>query len=611
MGGAQAVGRRLALLTLLLGVAATASAQRAGDTIFIVPGAHLDLGFTAPIGDIGQQRIQILDHAVEMATRDPSFVWFEEGGWSVEAWLDHYHNDPMRIARLRTLVQRGRIGIGATLLSPYAAAFPDALHLLTLHLDRVQRELGRRPTVAVINDVPAVPEALVDGLAAAGIKYLLMGPNLVFSAPLPLRITRDPFYWESARAARVLVSVDPNSYGAALNRWLLPPDCIRIIDPRHFPGAISDDSILSLGVGQQLGHLTTTEPLSIIQLAIDNEAPDCFANLGAAARRWNQRQHAAKLVPSLPDTYFRHLEARRGKQLRVLHGEWGGDWDLLRASEPVWSWRLRQAIHALTPTSPRTLAIAAVMAADHNVGLGPRWEDGLPVAEALQHMAQVAELYRVVVSGALGTAGPAAVPAPLVAPPPGTWPPAWRQIVGDRNTAARVRAGAAFIYPFVNDTAPDAALPMTVTADDRRLVIHTSIDRIALERRLGARYQAVIEVTLHAPIGTITLSPDSSASGRAGRWLLGSPPQRIVAPEGVRVTGPGWAFRARGPLLIGWTLARDPANPAFTRLQALAIHHSVEGPVSGGQKLRLPFAAMYPGEPAVPVFDLELLRVPR
>ena len=601
--------RRLALMTLLLALPATAVAQRAGDTVFVVPGSHLDLGFTGPIGEIGPQRIQILDQAIQLATRDPSFVWFEEGGWSVEAWLDHYHGDPMRIARLRTLVQRGQIGVGATLLSPYAAAFPEVLHLLTLHLDRIQRELGRRPTVAVVNDVPAVPEALVDALAAAGIKYLLLGPNLVFSSPLPATVTRDPFYWESARGARVLVSVDPSGYGTAFSHWLLPPDCIRQVDPRHFPGTISDDSILSLGVGQQLAHLTTTAPLSIIQHATDNGGPECVANLGAATRRWNARKNMAKLVAALPEVYFRHLEARRGTTLRVLHGEWGGDWDLLRASEPVWSWRLRQAIHALTPTSPRTLSIAAVMVADHNVGLGPRWEDGLPVAVALQHMAQVADLYRVVVSGALGTAALNAMPAPLVMPASATWPGAWRPIVGDRSSAARVRAGAAFIYPFVNDSAPDAGIPMTVAADDRRLVIHTSIDRVALERRLGARYQAVIEVTLHAPISTISLAPDSSASALAGRWLLGTPTRRVVAPEGVRVTGPGWSFRAHGPLLIGWTLARDPANPAFTRLQALAIVHAVEGTVSGGQRLRLPFAEMYPGEPAVPVFDLELVRL--
>ena len=593
---------------LLLAMPAAAPAQRTVDTVFIVPGSHLDLGFTAAISAVREQRIQILDHAIEAATRDPSFIWFEEGGWSVDAWLDHYHNDPMRIARLRMLVQRNQIGVGATLLSPHGAAFPEALHLLTLHLDRIQRELGRRPTVAVVNDVPAIPEALIDVLAGAGIRYLLMGTNLVFSGPLPPAVTSDAFYWESARGARVLVSIDPNGYSTALTRWLLPPDCIRFFDPAAFPRTISDDSILSLGVGRQLAARRTPQPLTIIQHALDNNEPACALHLAAAAQRWNSRTNSAKLLVATPDRYFRHLEQRRGHTLRVLHGEWGGDWDLLRASEPVWSWRLRRSIDALTAASPRALQVAAVMATDHNVGMGPRWQDGSPVGVARQHMSDVASLYRAVVSGALGNAGLTSVPAAIAAPRGAEWPAVWRQIVGERTDAARVRAGPGFIYPFVNDDAPAAATPVSITADAQRLVIHATIDRLALERQLGARYQAVIEVTLHAPISALTIAPDSSVSGRAGRWLLGSAPQRIVAPEGIRITGPGWTIHAHGPLLIGWTLRPDPGNPALTRLQALAVVHAVEGTVTGGQKLRLPFGEMYPGEPATPIFDLELVR---
>lgn len=596
-------------LLSLASLAIPAHAQRAQDTVFIVPGSHLDLGFTAPIGMVRQQRIQILDRAIDLAEHDRAFVWFEEGGWSVDAWLDHYHTNPRQIARLRALVRRGQISVGATLLSPYAAAFPAALHLLTLHLDRIERELGRRPTVAVVNDVPAVPEALVDALAAAGVHYLLMGPNLMFSPPLPTRVTNDPFYWESAAGARVLVTIDPNGYQAGLNRWLLPPDCIRALDPQHFR-AISDDSILTLGVAAQLARRAGSQTLSIIQHSLDNSGPECVTNLDAAARRWNQRANVARLVVATPEVFFQHLESRHGRQLVVRHGEWGGDWDLLRSSEPVWSWRLRRAIHAIAAASPRDLRIAAVMATDHNVGLGPRWLDGLPALMARQHIAGVADLYRRVVAGALGRAGIVAVPASLPAPPPGPWPNPWLRLVGDRNLVARVRAGPAFIYPFVSDSAPIAAVPVTVTADAHRLVIHTAIDRVQLERRLGARYQAVIEVTLHAPIGAIKMAPEHSPSGRAGRWLMGTPAARVVAPEGVRITGPGWTIRAHGPLLIGWTLRADPDNPALTRLQALAVVHAVEGMVAGGQKLRLPFAEMYPGEPAVPVFDLELVRVP-
>jgi len=590
--------------------ASTASAQRASDTVFIVPGGHLDLGFTGPISQVRSQRIGIIDAAIDAATRDRGFRWFEEGGWAVEQWLDYYHNDPMRIARLRMLVERGQIGIGATLLSPHGAAFPGALKLLTLHLDRVQHELGRRPTVAVVNDVPAVPEAIVDALAAAGIRYLMMGANLVFSPPLPARVTRGPFYWQSSHGARVLVSIDPDGYGAGLTHWLLPPACLRLFDPSAFPPSLSDDSILSLGVGRELALRHMTRSLLLVQHSTDNGGPDCAAGLPAAAREWNRRPNVPRLVIAMPELYFQHLEAHAGSPLPVLRGEWGGDWDLLRMSEPVWSWRLRRAIAALTPASSRALRLAAVEVTDHNVGLGPRWQDGSSVAVAEAHMREVAALYRSVVSGALGQAALTSLPPPIPAPPPGAWPAAWQAIVGGPTDVARVRAGRGFIYPFVNDSYPAVVAPADVHADRSRLVVHVAIDRVAFERQLGARYQAVIEVTLHAPIRELTIAPEGSADARAGRWLLGTPAQRIVAPEGVRVTGPGWTFHAHGPLLIGWALTPDPRNPALTRLQALAVVHAVDGVVTGGQHLRLPFAEMYAGEPATPMFDLELRRGP-
>jgi hypothetical protein len=390
---------------------------------------------------------------------------------------------------------------------------------------------------------------------------------------------------------------------------LLPPDCIRALDPRHF-GNLSDDSILSLGVAVQATRHASSLPLSIIQHSLDNSGPECVANLTAAANRWNQRVNVARLVVATPDVYFQHVEARFARQLEVRHGEWGGDWDLLRASEPVWSWRLRQAIHTISAGTSRELRLAAVTATDHNMGLGPRWLDGLPAATAREHIAGVLDVYRRVVAGGLGRGGLTAVPPPVPAPGPGGWPGEWRAIVGDRNQVARIRAGPAFIYPFVSDSAPVVPPAVAVSADARRLVIHAAIDRVRLEQRLGARYQAVIEVTLHAPIGTIRMAPEHSASGRAGQWLMGTAAERVVAPEGVRVSGPGWTFIARGPLLIGWTLRADPQDRTLTRLQALAVVHAVEGTVDGGRTMRLPFAEMYPGEPAAPVFDLELVRQP-
>ncbi|HEY4321629.1 MAG TPA: hypothetical protein VGM77_10705 [Gemmatimonadales bacterium] len=600
----------------LIGVGATvlmvaglqpAAAQRARDTVFIVPGGHLDVGFTAPIDSVRVRRIAIIDAAMRAAHADPGFRWFEEGGWSVEAWLDQYHNNPSHIADLRALIRRGQIGVGATMLSPYAAAFPEALHLLTMHLDRVERELGTRPDVAVVNDVPAVPEAMVDALAAAGVHYLLMGPNLFYSRPLPISVTRDPFYWESSKGARVLVAIDPEGYGAAFAKWLLPPDCVRAANP-SIPSGVPDAEIFNAGVARELAAMKTTQPLSIIQHAIDNGDPLCALHLDAAVAEWNRQPGATKLVVSMPDVFFHHLEARRKASLRVLRGEWGGDWDLLRASEPVWTWRLHTALRAINATTPASVQREAVTVIDHNVGLGTRWMDGLPAATAREHIAEVASLYRRVVGAVLGPGAATALPARLALPPSGAWPAAWQSIVGDRRQAAVVRAGVSFIRPFVPADAPIAAIPVEVAADQNRLVVHTTIDRIALERTIGPKYQAVLEVEIHAPRDRVTLAPVNSPAARAGRWLMGTPPDHVVAPDGVIIAGPGWSIRAWGPLLYGWSLVADPHNPGMTRLQALALVHSVQGTVTNGEQLRLPFAAMYPGEPPAPSFDLELTR---
>ncbi|PKQ02993.1 MAG: hypothetical protein CVT72_15950, partial [Alphaproteobacteria bacterium HGW-Alphaproteobacteria-11] len=598
------------LLTVAVGLAGRpAVAAVPQDTVFIVPGSHLDIGFTAPPSEVRAERVRILDLALDAADRDSAFVWFEEGGWSVEVWLDHYHADQERIARLRTLLRAGRFGVGATLLSPYAAAFPEALGLLTMHLQRIEHELGYRPIVGVLNDVPSAPEALVDSLAAAGVRYLLVGPNMSFTAPLPAALVRRPFYWESAGGARLLVFIDPDGFTAGFDLWGLPPACARFFNPERFPADISDDSVLTLGMGAATARLQPDDVLSVVQHALDNWDPECAQELPEAVRRWNAHNSGTHLMLSTPEAYFRRLEAREGSRLPVLRGEWGGNWDVARASEPVWTWRLREAVRALSPGAPHAARLALATVLDHNVGLGPRWVDGLAERDALRHVRDVVELYRTAVAGTLGPAGLTALPPSLPRPQPQPWPASWRALVGEPDQAIHVRAGIGTFQPFVDDSVSVAPIPVEVLADEQRLLARTSLDRALLERVAGPRHKVVIEVGLDVPVDSLRLAMVGSPSTRSGRWLLGSAPEWVVAPEGVLVTGPGFVLRARGPLLYSWRLVRDRANPAMTRLQALAISHAVDGVVSGGP-LRWPFATLYPGEPEVVQFELELELLP-
>src|SRR6516225_3674253 len=116
------------LLLISAGIGRSAAQVPAGiETIFIVPGSHLDVGFTDTPSRVREERIHSIENAVRAAERDPEFRWFEEGGWSLNAWLQQYGRDERRMARVRTLFRTGQFGVGASWVNPHAAAFPEAM----------------------------------------------------------------------------------------------------------------------------------------------------------------------------------------------------------------------------------------------------------------------------------------------------------------------------------------------------------------------------------------------------------------------------------------------------------------------------------------------------
>ncbi len=266
--------------------------------------------------------------------------------------------------------------------------------------------------------------------------------------------------------------------------WGLPPECARVVNPRRFPPGTGDDQVLQLGVATELAHPVDTLPLTLVQDETDNGDPSCAIRLPDAVAEWNASGHATAIVIATPDGYFEHLLARFGTRLPVRRGEWGGDWDVLRATEPVWSWRLRQAMDAVGPntTYPQLMSLATVI--DHNIGLGPRWAPYLSPQDAAHHVADVVALYRQTVSDLLGPQAVSMLPPPPVLPAAGTWPASWRAVVGPRAGVARVRVGPGFPHRDVNDSMVTLDTPVTVRADGDTLVVRTRLVRSALAQRV-------------------------------------------------------------------------------------------------------------------------------
>ena len=588
------LGLWLAATVALLAVPGALRAQRGPDTVFVVSSSHLDIGFTAPPVEVRAQRIAIIDQALAAARADTGFRWFEEEGWEVDAWWQARQGDSAAVRELRTLLREGRLGIGATWVSPHGAAMPETLPFLTDHLDVFARRFGYRPAVAVINDVPAVPEALVDAIARAGVKYLLLGPNSSYVHDFPARLTRTPFWWQTARGSRVLVYADPDGYTASFSRWGLDPDCATFFNPQRFTRGEPPLVTMQQGLSAMRGAVDLRYDAVLVQQSLDNWDVECARRLVGHAADWNRAGNRPKVVVAEPEAYFRHIEARYGGSLPVYRGEWGGVWDVMRSNAPVWTWRLREAARALADSGAATARrLAIVTATDHNLQLGRPW-DGHAEAWYRAHAEQNASLFQAAVEGAMGAAGTRATP-PAMSVPPGWSAAAWSGVLGGSGPEAiRLRFAPRGSFPSDPGGASLPQADVRIGAARNRIAVRVRLDRRQLHDGV-----VTLQVPLRLPPGGLRLAPVGSADAAAGRWLLGTPPDPVIAPLGLVVLGYPRALRVRSPLVFAWSLRRDPTEPGIAWLSGLVVWQSIFCRFEDGTQRELPFVLFYPGEPAV------------
>jgi hypothetical protein len=591
-----------AVLTLNLSRSSAAAQVK---TIYIVPGAHFDVGFDAPPAVVREHRIKAVEDALAAAETDPDFHWMEDGAWGFGGWLERYRGDAARLARASRALRNGQLIVSAVWTSPHGSIFPEFLGFLTAHLEEMGRLLGVRPEVAILDDAPSHPEALVDALAGSGIRYMLVGANMFVTTPLPVRLVRSPFWWESAKGARVLVYIDPNSYGQA-NDWPWVQDTSRFTDP-----ALSADDRLLLASADQgfrklLSETTSKYDAIVFEHAFDDWPVSAVMDIAPFVRLWTAQRLEPGLVTSSPLDYFRHIEARYGKDFPVYRGEWGGQWDEIRAMCPVWTWRLREAMKRIRPDAPVDVREAAATAMDHGLTLGPGWPGKFTEEETIEHARGQAQVFARAVEMAGRVAGEGATDVLRVnarpefsrrmeARPPD---PGWEEVLAD-PPGIRVRVGPGQLAPFLFDNAPPLDVPMTIEAHGPRLTVRLRIDRAGLPGADSRITYVVLELPLRAAKDRLRIAPEGSPSALAGRWLRGAPPDVVVAPEGLRVMGSARPLRVSSPLAFSYTLVQDPADAKLTWLQVLLVRQCDLCELKDGTKKVLPFQDLYPGEPSV------------
>ena len=593
---------RLAAIVLLLAAPLLAEVE----TIYVVPGSHLDVGFTDTPSAVRDKRVRTLDDAIDAAEADPDFRWNEEGAWVFDQWLEAHKGDEARLATMKRLLGEGRFYVGATYVNPHAAIFPESLDLLTVHLDRLEKDFGVRPHTAIVNDVPSVPEAIVDALSARGVKYLLVGANMTFTPPLPKELVRSPFWWESASGKRLLVYIDPDSYTAAYTKWGIDPDCARFFNEKEFPRDKGPMETMEAGVRRMLAQTDASVDAVVIEHAFDNWDDGGAKKLPGFVRQWNEAKKKPRIVVATAEEYFRHVEETCGARLPVRHGEWGGDWDAGRAACPVWTWRLRKATHALGADASYEARSALAVTMDHGMTLGGGWPGMFTEEQTRAHAKECAAMFESAVRLGIGSDATATAPAEMVPPAGRVLPEAWKGIIADADHPARVRGGPFWLGPFVDAKAPSLDILLEWGADGNRLVISAGIDRAKLATSVEPGLAVVLEVALKGDARALRLAPAGSPSAIAGRWLRGEPPPFVVAPGELVVLGLAKRLRVRSSLLFSYAIVPDPADPGRSWLQALVLRQSTLAKLKGGATRVFPFEELYPGEPASLTADLEL-----
>jgi alpha-mannosidase len=174
-------------------------------TLYMVPHVHLDVGYTDYQAKVSAIQSRILDEAMDLTAKHPSFRFSTDGEWNLENYLKS--RSPEEQQRIVEAIRSGQIGIPAQ-SSNVLTGFPTAETLIRSLYPSADfsRTYGTPFNYANITDVPSYSWSYASVLAAAGIPYLLAGSNNDRAPVLMLgRLNeRSPYYWEGPDGGRVL-----------------------------------------------------------------------------------------------------------------------------------------------------------------------------------------------------------------------------------------------------------------------------------------------------------------------------------------------------------------------------------------------------------------------
>lgn len=282
-------------------------------TLFLVPHVHLDVGYTDYQAKVSAIQSRILDEAMDLTAKHPSFRFSTDGSWNLDQYLKS--RTPAEQQRILGAIRNQQLFIPAE-SSNLLTGFPTAETLIrSLYPSADFARIHGTPfNYANITDVPSYTWSYASILASAGVPYFLAGSNND-RAPVLLQghlNENSPFYWEGPDGQKVLMWYSRH-YMQMQFLFGLPP-----LTP-------TGEEMLPLFL-QMYDHPSYHASAAIL-FGTQVENTDLFPQQAALADEWNALYAYPHIEYSGFHDALANIETQFGSDIPTIRGDGGPYWE--------------------------------------------------------------------------------------------------------------------------------------------------------------------------------------------------------------------------------------------------------------------------------------------
>jgi alpha-mannosidase len=323
-------------------------------TLYLVPLAHYDHGYTHVQSETLAIHRENADRAMDWFAKYPGFVWNSENSMLVDDYLANGGRRDELVQWART----GRLGIQALYANPLSGLCSgEELSCYLDYYDSLRRQYGIDSSAAIQDDVPTMAGTVPMVLKGHGVKYFMHRVNTI-RGPFGELFRHSPFYWESPDGSKVLSWVTADqTYGMEMTDAGTVERMGQVVDeflqPYEQRTDYPYDAILVFGA------------------YLDNDRNR--EALASVPEQWNHKYAYPKVVLSRGTEFFEHIERKYAGKPGTFKGDGGVYWEDGAASSARETGITRVAKEQLTSAEKLTSLCGAEFASQERDELAAAW----------------------------------------------------------------------------------------------------------------------------------------------------------------------------------------------------------------------------------------------